>query len=94
MIKEHDGWDPLIHSFSKYLSRSLHAPGTILGCEDKIMCDMIWNRKGFPGGAVIKHLPTNAETLVPSLGWEDPLEKEMATYVSNFAWKNPMDRGA
>ena len=58
------------------------------------MCDMIWNRKGFPGGAVIKHLPTNAETLVPSLGWEDPLEKEMATYVSNFAWKNPMDRGA
>ena len=43
---------------------------------------------------MVKHLPANAETLVPSLGWEDPLEKEMATYISNFAWKNPTDRGA
>ena len=27
------------------------------------------------------------ETLVQSLGWEDPLEKEMATYSSILAWK-------
>ena len=27
-------------------------------------------------------------------GWEDPLEKEMATLPSILAWKNPMDRGA
>ena len=26
---------------------------------------------------------------VPSLGWEDPLEKEMATHSSIFAWKIP-----
>ena len=31
---------------------------------------------------------------VPSLGREDPLEKEMATHSSILAWKNPMDRGA
>ena len=39
----------------------------------------------------IKHLPAMWETQVQSLGWEDPLEKEMATY---FCLENPMDRGA
>ena len=29
------------------------------------------------------------ETQVPSLGWEDPLEQEMATHSSIFAWKIP-----
>ena len=29
------------------------------------------------------------ETLVQSLGWEDPLEKEMATHSSILAWKIP-----
>ena len=29
------------------------------------------------------------ETQVRSLGWEDPLEKEMATYASILAWKTP-----
>ena len=30
---------------------------------------------------------------VPSLGWEDPLEKEMATHSSIIAWRIPKDRG-
>ena len=34
------------------------------------------------------------ETWVQSPGWEDPLEKEMATHSSILAWENPMDRGA
>ena len=29
------------------------------------------------------------ETQVPSLGWEDPLEKEMATHSSILAWRSP-----
>ena len=33
------------------------------------------------------------ETWVQFLGWEDPLEKEMATHSSILAWKNPMDGG-
>ena len=33
---------------------------------------------GFHGGSVIKNLLTTQETQVQSLGWEDPLEKEMA----------------
>ena len=38
---------------------------------------------------MIRHLPTMRETLVRSLGWEDPLEKEMATDSSTLAWKIP-----
>ena len=38
---------------------------------------------------MVKHLPTMQETQVRSLGWEDPLEKEMATHSSTLAWKIP-----
>ena len=34
------------------------------------------------------------ETWIPSLAWEDPLEKEMVTHSSILAWEYPMDRGA
>ena len=34
------------------------------------------------------------ETQVRVLGWENALEKEMATYSSILAWKNPLDREA
>ena len=37
----------------------------------------------------VKPLPTVQETQVRSLGWEDPLEKEMATHSSTPAWKIP-----
>ena len=37
----------------------------------------------------VKRLPTIWETQVQSLGWEDPLEKEMATHYSTLAWKIP-----
>ena len=35
----------------------------------------------------VKNLPAVQETRVRSLGWEDPLEKEMATRSSILAWK-------
>ena len=38
---------------------------------------------------MVKHLPTMRETWVQSLGWEDLLEKEMATHSSILAWKIP-----
>ena len=37
----------------------------------------------------VKRLPTMQETRVQSLGWEDLLEKEMATHSSILAWKIP-----
>ena len=38
---------------------------------------------------MVKHLSTMWETWVQSLGWEDPLEKEMAIHSSTTAWKIP-----
>ena len=38
---------------------------------------------------VVKNLPAIQETQVQCLGWEDPLEKEMATYSSILAWRIP-----
>ena len=38
---------------------------------------------------MVKHLTTMRETQVQSLGWEDPLEKEIATHSSTLAWKIP-----
>ena len=43
-----------------------------------------WKR-GFPGGPVVKNRLPNPL----SLGWEDPLEKEMATHSSILAWGIP-----
>ena len=37
----------------------------------------------------VKHLPTMWESLIQSLGWEDLLEKEMATHSGILAWKIP-----
>ena len=37
----------------------------------------------------LKRLPAVRETSVQSLGWEDPLEKEMATHSSILAWRIP-----
>ena len=38
---------------------------------------------------MLKHLPAMWETWVQFLGWEVPLEKEMATHPSILAWKIP-----
>ena len=38
---------------------------------------------------MVKHLSIMRETRVRALGWEDPLEKEMAIHSSMIAWKIP-----
>ena len=46
-----------------------------------------------PGASLVaqrlKHLPAMWETRVQSLGWEEPLEKEMVTHSSILAWRIP-----
>ena len=42
---------------------------------------------------MVKNLPTKQQTWVRFLGWEDPLEEEMATQSSILAWRI-LDRGA
>ena len=64
-----------------------------------------WVREMRSKGYGVSHLPEDEPSLcrprfvsqsprVPSLGQEDPLEKEMATHSSILAWRIPMDRGA
>ena len=43
----------------------------------------------FLDGSAIKNPPANAGDRVLSLGWEDPLEKEMVTHSSILAWEIP-----
>ena len=52
------------------------------GCK---ACEIL----GLPGGSVVKNPPAIQETWVRSLGWDDPLEKEMATHSSILAWEIP-----
>ena len=63
--------------------------------EDKIFggqIEVVYNN-GFPGGSVVKNPPAvqeiQQELRAPSLGQEDPLEKEMATCSSLLAWETP-----
>ena len=42
---------------------------------------------GIPSGSMVKNMPAKQETQVQSLGGEDPLEEEMATYSSILAWR-------
>ena len=48
----------------------------------------------FPGGSDGKESACNVETQVQSLGWEGPLEKEMATHSGILAWKIPLTKEA
>ena len=43
----------------------------------------------FQVAQMVKNLPAMQETQVLSLGWEDPLEKEMATHSRILAWRIP-----
>ena len=49
---------------------------------------------GFLGSSAGKESTCFVEALVQSLGWEDPLERGMATHSSILAWRIPMGRGA
>ena len=52
------------------------------GSESLNQFNRIWASKV---AQMVKHLPAMQKTWVRSLGWEDPLEKEMATYSSSLA---------
>ena len=59
--------------------------------KDRIICDQVIYSLVVQ---TVKSLSTMWETKVRSLGWGDPLEKEMAIHSGILAWKNPMDGGA
>ena len=57
----------------------MHLPGLLWWGLNEIIYLL-----GFPGGAVVKNLPTNAETQVGSLGQNNPLEEKMTAGVPVF----------
>ena len=62
--------------------------------ENKNKCSFLCYKiknygRGFPGGSAVKNPPVIQETSDRSLGWEDSLEKEMATYSSILDWEMP-----
>jgi len=54
--------------------------------SNKGLISKIW---AFLVAQLVKNLPAIWETWVQSLGWEDPLEKGMATHSSVLAWRIP-----
>ena len=54
-----------------------------------LMCSIGPGRETSLVAQMVEHLPTIWETWVRFLGWEDPLEKEMATHSRTIAWKIP-----
>ena len=52
----------------------------------RLLADVV---KTFLVAQTVKRLPTMQETLVRSLGQEDPLEKELTTHSSILAWRIP-----
>ena len=58
------------------------------GGKDCVQNDLLGPRTSLVAQTV-KRLSTMRETWVRSLGWEDHLEKEMATHSSIIAWKIP-----
>ena len=85
-------YDPAIPLLGIYpeetiIERDTHTPMFIAAL---FTIARLW--KGFPGGPVVKNPAADAGDTgdtVQSLGWEDPLEKETATYSSILAWEIP-----
>ena len=47
----------------------------------------VFKKRAFLVAQIVENPPAMQETQVRSLGWEDPLEEEMATHSSILAWK-------
>ena len=65
----------------------LCSPGTVCGVH--IFLTNCRSERASLVAQIVKRLSAMQETLVRSLGWEDPLEKEMAAHSSILAWKIP-----
>ena len=95
-------WFSALHSWARItLSCDLFASLTLWDCElftdrpvscflgSSAVTGIEWMSRSSPVAQTVKHLPAMRKIWVRSLGWEDPLEKEMATHSSTLAWKIP-----
>ena len=65
------------------------SPLSTNGWAPEILLTVAQVSDGFPGDSVVKNPPVMWETRIPSLGQEDPLEKELAICSSILTWKIP-----
>ena len=65
------------------------SPGNFSWVWSTFNCLSVWLHCAPLVAQMVKRLSAMQETRVWSLGWEDPLEKEMAAYSSILAWKIP-----
>ena len=79
-----------------FLPGESQEPGSLVGCRlwghtelDTTEVTQHSIAQQSPSVQTVKRLPAMRETWLPSLGWEDPLEKEMATHSSILAWRIP-----
>ena len=72
-------------AYSEFLSRKNSLPRS----GDRSLSDSFQFVVTSLVAQTVKASSYNAGDLVQSLGWEDPLEKEMATHSSILAWKVP-----
>ena len=81
-----------IHSFTRVTNTLDGIPPIsrcavfIFGNGNCFIMSPLWSS---PGGSVVENPPVNAGDMVWSLGWEDPLEEEMAAHSSILAWRGP-----
>ena len=89
----------MVYTYSEILS-SLKKEGNSDTCyhiddrhyKDIMLCEIMCARSHFRASLIaqsVKNLPAVQETQVRSLGWENPLEKEMATHSGILAWRIP-----
>ena len=71
------GYSPWNHKESDMTERLTHTFTDITHSQASLIAQLV------------KTLPAVQETQVRFLGWEDPLEKDMATHSSNLAWRIP-----
>ena len=80
IIRDHVGWEYCGYLW-KVKSATENIYNTIVTSSSNHWSSLV--------AQTVKNLPAMWETQVRSLGWEDPLEKGMATHSSILAWKIP-----
>ena len=88
LVMDREAWCAAVHEVGKswtWLSEWTKKEHTLLYCNLRRILVSVTSLVAHK----VKRLPTMQETWVRSLGWEDPLKKEMATHSGILAWKIP-----